>query len=236
MRDNLVVIASGKKDMKRSGIILKRVGIMFLGVLIPLVAVEIFMRVLDVGKSVKFDSTFDRPAVSYLPDGEGRLHPWSRGETNIFRIAVIGDSFTLGSGCQWDDSYPWRLQRLLNLNEGVRPAEVRVFAKAGTSTEVQLSRFFKPMLEWRPDLLILCIYLNDTENWADRATLNSMREPMNPRVPGPRVARRNNGRPNRSRQWPLLWRNAASSGCCCLAQPRNPACADRWRDGRAPAP
>ena len=36
-----------------------------------------------------------------------------------------------------DDAYPARLERLLNLNEGTRPAQVRVYAASGTSTESQ---------------------------------------------------------------------------------------------------
>ena len=40
---------------------------------------------------------------------EARAHPWTLGASNLLRIAVIGDSFTVGVGVQTDDTYGARL-------------------------------------------------------------------------------------------------------------------------------
>ena len=67
--------------------------------------VELTMRwFLPTRESVEADPFFDRSPIAYLPEPE-RFHPWPGGEEEPLRIAVIGDSITLGSGVQPDDSY-----------------------------------------------------------------------------------------------------------------------------------
>jgi hypothetical protein len=74
------------------------------------------------------------------------------------------------------------------MNDGMRPAEVRVYAKGGTSTYMQLG-FLEDALQQQPDLVIMGICLNDTEDWTRPQELKQWREERLPRVPGPGLAR-----------------------------------------------
>ena len=125
---------------------------------------------------------YDRSARLAWPDEE-RLHPWAAGASNVLKIAVIGDSFTTGQNVAHDDTFPSRLERLANLRAGARPVVVRAWARGGTETAVQ-TQFLGPALEWKPDALILSIYLNDTEDTKNWKELTVWRERMMPRVPG----------------------------------------------------
>lgn len=123
----------------------------------------------------------DRPPVIFY-EGAERSHPWSRGDTNTLRIAVLGDSITVGAGSQPSDAYGARLERLLNLNDGQRPAEVRVWARGGMCTYGEL-KFLEEAVAWKPDLLILGICLNDTEDPRRREELTRWRMDALPRQP-----------------------------------------------------
>lgn len=123
----------------------------------------------------------DRSAVFYDVQ-PGRDHPWSARADNPLRIAVIGDSFAKGVGVQLDDRYAARLERLLNLNEGVRPVEVRVFDLAGTSTFQQFP-LLKQALDWKADVVILGLCLNDAEDWARPQRVKEWRRETMPPAP-----------------------------------------------------
>ncbi len=128
-----------------------------------------------------------RPPVSFY-DGETRMHPWSRGATNALRIAVLGDSITVGAGSQPQDAYGARLERLLNLNDGQRPAEVRVWARGGMCTFGEL-KFLEEAVAWKPELLILGICLNDTEDPRRKEELTRWRMDALPHQPSRWFAR-----------------------------------------------
>lgn len=104
----------------------------------------------------------DRTHVVMYPD-PSRQHPWTRGETNVLRIGVIGDSVTQGVGVQPQDAYGERLEYLLNLNKGVRPAEVRVYAKSGTNARTQM-KLLDSALADGVSLVIMGICMNDAES------------------------------------------------------------------------
>ena len=151
--------------------------------LLCLVALEIAFRITgrSDGTDASFGPDFDRSQAIFYSD-VARAHPWSQGDEPGLTIAVIGDSVTNGSGVQPDDSYGMRLERLLNLNEGLPPAEVHVFAKGGTSTFMQ-DGFLKQALAVEPDLILLGISLNDAEDWSEPETLKGWRQDLFPRKP-----------------------------------------------------
>lgn len=95
----------------------------------------------------------------------------------VFRIAVAGDSYTMGSGVAEDETYAYRLQELLNdeapdstryqtLNLGI----------AGLPIRQVIDRIEEIGLKFDPDLLVYGWTLNDIETphyerlvpWADR--------------------------------------------------------------------
>jgi lysophospholipase L1-like esterase len=114
-------------------------------------------------------------ARSFYQPMPGRMHPWTQGAADALRIAAIGDSFTVGVGVQKDDNYAARLERLLNCNDGLPPAEVRVHAHAGTSTFQQRALLVEAFSN-RPAIAILGICLNDAEDWTHPKRIQRWRD------------------------------------------------------------
>ena len=150
----------------------KKFCLLVFSVLLLLAGLEVFLRVAP--RAPTDNPTADRSPVFYhqAPDRE---HPWSRGASNVLRIAVIGDSFTAGVGVQLDDTYGAKLERLLNLNDGVLPAEVRVIAHAGTSTFQQRNMLLEALAN-HPDIVMLGICLNDMEDWTHPLKIQRWRD------------------------------------------------------------
>ncbi len=148
-----------------------------------LAVVEVLFRIQGDAEEtdVAFGPDFDRPPMVFYSHPD-RSHPWSAGAEDPLQIAVIGDSITNGSGVQPDDSYGQRMERILNLNKDQRPVEVRIYAKGGTSTYMQLG-FLKEALTHDPKVVVLGICLNDTEDWTDPETIGEYREAMLPSPP-----------------------------------------------------
>ena len=150
----------------------KKIGLLAFSVLLVLLGGELVLRISPLAS--RTDPAADRCPIFYhqAPD---RLHPWSRGASNVLRIAVIGDSFTAGVGVQKGDNYASQLERLLNLNAGVPPAEVAQIAHAGTST-FQQRKLLPEALAHRPEILILGICLNDAEDWTHPLKIQKWRD------------------------------------------------------------
>lgn len=159
--------------------LLKKTCLLVVTILVSLLALEIALRLRP--PAAQPNPAADRGAMFYLQAPE-REHPWSRGATNVLRIAVIGDSFTEGSGVQCDDRYGVRLERMLNLNTGVPPAEVLIVAKSGTAT-FQQTELLAQALAWEPDVVVLGICLNDTEDSTHPQQLKRWRAEWMPRAP-----------------------------------------------------
>ena len=159
----------------------RALGLILFGTLLALLGLEAALRVAGVGGPAELGPEYDRPVTGYAPHAE-RLSRRFSTEPPGLKVAVVGDSFTLGYGNHWYDAYPRRLEHLLNLNTDAPPAEVRVFARNDTTTWDQL-RFLDAAMAWEPDLLVLGIFLNDTEDPGD-AQLGEYRQAMSPRLYG----------------------------------------------------
>jgi len=142
-----------------------------MSVVIALVLFEVLLRNVPPGTPVS--RRHDRPAVIFAP-GEQRMNAWAKPHPDPLRVAVVGDSVTAGSGCQFYDTYGMRLEAMLNYNDGQRPAMVRIWAKGGLSPSTEL-RFRADIRAWNPDLLILGICLNDAEDSGKMGELNRWR-------------------------------------------------------------
>lgn len=118
---------------------------------------------------------FPRPA-------EVRRHPWVSSDTNAVWLAVIGDSFTEGSGIQQSDRYAFQLEWFLNLNAGTPPVAVEVFSHSGACTFDE-RRSLERALAIHPRAVVLGICLNDTENPHDPRTLHRLRTEIWPARP-----------------------------------------------------
>jgi hypothetical protein len=114
----------------------------------------------------------DRPLFYYKPPGDMGMmdaqYPLEK-ESGTYRIVGLGDSITFGLHVQYDDVFLKRLERMLNLNESSRKAEVINLAQPGLSTRHEVKDLLRA-LEYDPDLIILGYCLNDTEQKPHRPT------------------------------------------------------------------
>jgi len=77
----------------------------------------------------------------------------------VYRIAVVGDSFTYGNGVRQEDRYSDLLQREL-------PAHIEVlnFGTAGANTPEHLATVTHLLTDVHPDFVLLQWYVNDVED------------------------------------------------------------------------
>lgn len=108
----------------------------------------------------------DRPIKYYFPEKSGSARDFfyeKQKPSDIFRIVVVGDSFAFGFNNFFDDAFPKRLERLLNLNQEQTKVEVLNFGTPGFSTRKELPSVKWAVEDFHADLVILQITLNDPE-------------------------------------------------------------------------
>jgi lysophospholipase L1-like esterase len=173
--------------MNRSKKIAQNVALLCGSVLFLFLILEVGARLTGVAEPAKLGPDFDRPARDYLPE-PGRANPWLKGKRSreVFRLAIIGDSFTYSSHNRKEDGFPARLERLLNLNDDAPPVDVRVYAEPGYSTYQELA-FLKKAIRQKSDLILLVVFLNDSEGPRD-AEFKRWRKKIQPQLPSPQVA------------------------------------------------
>ena len=96
---------------------------------------------------------------------------------NTVRIICFGDSFTFGGGIKFDDSYPKRLERSLNVKYTPvtgKKYEVLNISWPGYSSFQEINKL-DLIKEFKPDLLILGYCLNDTEDWSRKKEVIALR-------------------------------------------------------------
>ncbi len=100
----------------------------------------------------------------------------------VFRIIVVGDSFTQGGGVNFDDIYPKRLERYLLEYQNVRKRRYQVlnWGRPGSSTPYEASRIMEEAVRWKPDLVLLGYCLNDAEDQSDREGIIQLRRRYRP--------------------------------------------------------
>ena len=132
------------------------------GLLCSALAIEVAFRIL--ASSLKPTTWNDRPYAYFLPSTAHSLQdadpaPKAPG---VFRIAVVGDSFTFGPNMQLDDTFSKKLERMLNQNVAARRVEVLNRGVNGASTENEVETV-RQVIREQPDILIVEITLNDAE-------------------------------------------------------------------------
>lgn len=124
-----------------------------------------------------------RPGARYYTNGsvpmvisaDGlRDRPYERArQPGIPRVAVVGDSFTMGDGVVVEASYPDQLERLFADEE--RQVEVINFGISATNTLQQLEIVRATVLPYSPDVVVLGFNLNDYKIY-DATTFERMRQ------------------------------------------------------------
>ncbi len=155
---------------------LRNIGLSLASLAICLLTAEAVFRIIGAGPKVR--SWKDRPLYYYLPAGARSLRGLDLPEAadpTVFRLAVFGDSFSFAPYMQFDDAFPRRLERMLNLNGSAQKseaagasgeklsAEVYNYGVPGYSTKHEAAELKKILEEQRPDLVLLQITLNDPE-------------------------------------------------------------------------
>jgi hypothetical protein len=83
-------------------------------------------------------------------------------QTDTFRLALLGDSFTFGWGVQASHIFPQVLEDNLNrIGAGRRKAEVLNFGVPGYSTFQETSKFLETGLDFNPDAVLIFFIEND---------------------------------------------------------------------------
>ena len=111
----------------------------------------------------KLEGRFQGVAVSINRDGFRwpELSAASPENTDRKRIMILGDSIVFGWGARFEDTFPSRLQAMLD-RENMR-AEVMPVGVCSWNTRTQYEFLNAKGLEYKPDLLVLVIAPNDTE-------------------------------------------------------------------------
>ncbi|MCB1035605.1 MAG: SGNH/GDSL hydrolase family protein [Acidobacteria bacterium] len=98
----------------------------------------------------------------HLPHQRTLPHPGE--EAQPFRILVLGDSFTWGAGIFHEDSYPRRLERLLErASDDTVDVELDLYTRPGWNTVQEVRSLELAPPAQRPDLILLGYCLNDVE-------------------------------------------------------------------------
>ncbi len=144
--------------------------LMMFGLVLALGALEVTLRLMP--KSLP--PLNDRPKVYFSPADSENLQDFRvvvPKPKDTFRIAAIGDSFTFGPYIQFDDTYPKRLERWLNLNRPHQKTAVEVinYGVPRYSTFHEVGSVKQALVDGA-DLILLQITLNDPEQKLDWPT------------------------------------------------------------------
>ena len=144
--------------------VLINISLSTLSIFFLLILCEVAFRFIPNQEKDKKDWS-DRPEFYYDPPGAinhtGQNHLAKKPE-GVYRVAVLGDSYSFAPFMQYDDAFSKKLERMLNINSSGKKVEVINYGISGYSTthEVDLA---KRAIAEQADLVILQITLNDAE-------------------------------------------------------------------------
>jgi len=159
-----------------------RVGLVLGSLALMVVVLEVGLRLgtQTSWRSTGFSSAFQSPKRADLR-GRGFDVDLLAKREGTFRILVVGDSFTWGSGVHPEDAYPDRLGRRLGRFEADREIEVINWSKRGWNTAQEWRSLEGRLDQLEPDLLILGYCLNDPQPDRIRLDLRMSLERRRPR-------------------------------------------------------
>lgn len=123
---------------------------------------------------------FDRDLRFAGPD-DSREHAASAGVTNALRIAVVGDSISMGVGNQRYAVFGYALESLLNVNRGVPPVRVDIYAHP--SATYQQGKLVETAIAGGAKIVVLACSLNDAEDWGRGGELAARRPDTREPIP-----------------------------------------------------
>lgn len=144
---------------------------LFLGMILALIGVFFALVLLEVGFRVlapfmtQAPRWNDRPAFYYRSEAAPTLQDFAYPAVKpagVFRIAVVGDSYSFAPYMQFTDTFVKKLEQMLNLNAVPLRAEVINYGVPAYSTTHEIA-LVQRALEQQADLVILQVTLNDAE-------------------------------------------------------------------------
>jgi lysophospholipase L1-like esterase len=135
------------------------------GVILSLIAVEGAVRIIEHKSKSSEPSWSDRPRYYIRPELSETMqdYPITRPKpSNVFRLAVIGDSYTFAPYMQFTDAFPKILERMLNLNGTTERGQVINYGVPAYSTNHEIATVDRAIRD-EADAILLQITLNDPE-------------------------------------------------------------------------
>jgi len=151
------------------------------GLTLSLGLLEVIIRVLLPASQEQGPGWSDRPIFYFRsPDAPSMQDypPRVPKQSENFRIAAVGDSFTFAPYMQFTDTYAKKLEVMLNLRDGLRTTEVVNYGVPAYSTSHEIQVVDRALSEGA-DLILLQITLNDPE--IKHHTPSGLRENMEDR-------------------------------------------------------
>lgn len=158
------------------------------GLSIALLGAEVVARVAGSPPSPPVAAEDDRRITNSNVPRFRSLRPEPEKRPGVFRVLVVGDSFTWGWGVDHDKTYAWRLSRWLPELDSEMEFEVVNWSRPGWNTWKEWASLRRRLDELRPDLLILGYVLNDAEP-TDPGERERIRRDLATRAPDGAVGR-----------------------------------------------
>lgn len=111
-----------------------------------------------------YENTYgpQNPIYTINTDGLNQLTNISVNKTeNVFRIAILGDSFTFGAKVNTEDNYPSKLQNLLNTECRNMKYELINLGVGGYDIQYSVKRYKVKGQKYNPDLIIWLVLEDD---------------------------------------------------------------------------
>jgi len=151
---------------EKSKAIFQNISLLLISTLLILFTAEVFIRLLGYKKKYELDekehlSWQYRTQKTHNSMGYRDFEYSVVKPKGVFRIYVLGDSYTYGQGIEMTQTYPKVLERLLNKEYPGKHFEVINSSFLGFDTEREFERLRKEGLGLSPDMVILGFCLND---------------------------------------------------------------------------
>ncbi len=119
-------------------------------------------------------------APAHAPHFRTAVHPERRARE--FTLWAIGDSFTWGDGVYHWDTWPRRLEYLIESLDSQVDVKLSVISRPGWNTVQQLEAIERRLEKYEADLMVIGFCLNDAER-RNREGLEAIERPMKFRLP-----------------------------------------------------
>ncbi len=144
----------------------KNIFLLFISITLTLLVAEIFIRIIGYRKKYELD---EKKALQWQYDAKKthnsmgfRDYEYSvEKPEGVFRIFVLGDSYSYGQLIKMTETYSKVLEKLLNEKYSPKHFEVINSSFLGLDTERELKRLKNEGLRLSPDMVILGYCLND---------------------------------------------------------------------------